>query len=194
MPICADDVRESMPLFRSGCGGSSPTSALQLIIRECSIPRAQQLNALWHSVLPRTSLFNLQGSGSNVNYWADYQDRAYAVAIWTRPIAANRMKDGDICLELRRLAIADDAPLNTASRMLAVMRRLISKKFPHIVRLVSYQAEEHHCGTIYRASGWQVTGRYDGADRAWRVGDQKEKLNLPMQTTSAKIRWEYPLQ
>ena len=184
MTQCADDVRNSMPLFQSGRGGVTPTSALQLRVSECGMRRAQELNALWHSVLPDTFLGNLVGNKRNVAYVAEVETFAYAVAIWTTPIAANRLTDGWDLLELRRMAIADDAPKNTASRMLAVMTRMIRKKWPEVKRLISYQAEDHHKGTIYKAAGWRAVARSEAA--TWHVGESR----ADMQTTSGKVRWE----
>lgn len=185
--ICGDDVRDSMPLFRNGRGGSNPTSPLQLTIRECSMYRAQELNALWHSVLPITDHGNLVRNTRAVAFWADHEDIAYAVAIWTTPIAANRLTEGNLMLELRRLAISEDAPKNTASRMLSVMRRLIRRKWPELVRLVSYQATEHHEGTIYKAAGWLRAATSEAA--TWHEGQSR----APMQTESSKVRWELSL-
>jgi hypothetical protein len=186
--FCADDVRHSMPLFRSGSGGETPTSALQLKIRESGMERAQELNRLWHSVLPQTHLGNLTGKPKSVAYLAEVGEIAYAVAIWTTPIAANRLTDGWNALELRRLAISDDAPKNTATRMLAVMVRMIKKKWPTLNRLISYQAEQHHKGTIYAAAGWKVGSRSESS--AWHVKDQRDIR----QTRSAVVRWELTLR
>ncbi len=180
----ADDVRDSIPLFRSGGGGATPTSALELFVRESDMDRARKLNRLWHSVLPKTHLGNLVRNTRSVAYVAEFDHIAFAVAIWTTPIAANRMKDGWNALELRRYAIGPDAPPNTASRVLGVMVRLIRKKWPEVNRLVSYQAIEHHAGTIYKAAGWTVTG--ENESKTWHEG----KARAAMQTKSKKIRWE----
>lgn len=185
---CADDVMDNMPLFRSGLGGSNPTSALHLKIRECGMRRAQELNRAWHSVLPETHLGNLVGNNRNVAYEAEVNEVSYAVAIWTTPIAANRLTDGWLILELRRMAISDKAPRNTASRMLAVMTRLIKKRWPELKRLVSYQAEKHHRGTIYRAAGWHPVATSEA--QTWHEGESR----AVMQTDSAKVRWELELR
>jgi hypothetical protein len=148
---------------------------------------AQRLNELWHSVLPETDLGNLVRNPVQMSFGAFFANRYYAAAIWTTPIAANRMKDGHLCLELRRFAIADDAPKNTGSRMLRIMRALIGRKHPHLARLVSYQAVQHHAGTIYKAAGWQETG--ESKAKTWHVG----KSRAAMQTASDKIRWEMQL-
>ena len=112
-----------------------------------------ELNRTWHSVLPKTNLGNLTRNRRYVAYTAEFDGLDYAVAIWTSPVAANRLKDGDRRLELRRMAIAKNAPDNTASRMIAWMRRDVKRKWPELVGLVSYQDTSAHRGTIYAASG-----------------------------------------
>jgi hypothetical protein len=84
------------------------------------------------------------------------------------------------------MAISSDAPANTGSRMLAIMARLIRKKFPHVENLISYQDEETHKGTIYRAAGWVATHRHRGGswDRNARKRPDKNKATGP------KVRWE----
>jgi len=146
--------------------------------------RAQDLNFLWHSVLPIVSLGWLS---RYVAYGAEFKGQWYAVAIWTDPIAANRLTDGAKLLELRRFAIAPDAPKNTASRMLGIMRRKLKVKFPDVIRLISYQAEEHHVGTIYKASGWSPVARSEYQE--WHPGASRAEP----QTKSDKVRWEIDL-
>jgi hypothetical protein len=99
------------------------------------------------------------------------------------------MKDGDKLLELRRMAIAPDAPKNTASRMLGIMRRKIQAKFPEIIRLVSYQDTEVHTGTIYKASGWRVANIQERAEDWTNTTRNRAKP----QSTAPKVRWEYDL-
>jgi hypothetical protein len=119
-------------------------------------------------------------------YIAEYDDIAYAVAIWSSPIAANRMKEGANALELRRMAISDKAPSNSASRMIGIMRRDISKNLPHIKLLVSYQDVDVHQGTIYKASGWKAAAQSNG--ESWT---NKNRTRNKAQSESSKIRWEY---
>ena len=182
-----DCIRVVHPLFREEGDGSIPISPLQLEIAEVDVRTARRLNELWHSVLPETDLGNLVRNPVQISFGAFYGNRFYAAAIWTTPIAANRLKDGNLWLELRRFAIAEDAPKNTGSRMLKVMRVLIRRKYPNLRRLVSYQAVQHHDGTIYKAAGWFKTG--ESKSKVWHVG----KVRNAMQTTSDKIRWEMPL-
>ena len=62
-------------------------------------------------------------------------------------------------LELNRMAFADWLPRNSESRAIAVAMRLIRKTYPHIEWVVSF-ADGTQCedGTIYRASGFVLTG------------------------------------
>lgn len=180
----------SMPLFQEGDGGSIPTSALDLQILEISMRTAAELNQAWHSMLPRTDLGNLLCGNTSIAFGAHYADRWFAVAIYSQPIIAS-MCDG-VTLELRRLAICDEAPKNTATRMLAVMRRAIKKRWPHLRRLISYQAVDVHKGTIYKAGGWKPTGEVVNA-RPQRLKGSRQRATGPLQTTSRKRRWEYAL-
>jgi hypothetical protein len=120
---------------------------------------------------------------------AEYDNIAYGSAIWSSPVAANRLKEGKTALELRRMAIADDAPKNTASRMIGVMRKIIKKEFPHITLLLSYQDTDVHQGTIYKASGWYLASKNKGT--SWTNNTRKRNKE---QSLSDKIRWEFRLQ
>jgi hypothetical protein len=117
---------------------------------------------------------------------AQHENRLYAVAIWTRPIAANRMTDGLRLMELRRMAVCADAPKNTASRMIAWMTREIRKRRPEVIRLVSYQDVDAHEGTIYKASGWTAARRSSFVD--WAT--HSKNPGRVTQSTGDKIRWE----
>lgn len=187
--MSADGVPEiAYPLFQAGGGGSIPTSALQLQLDEIPMRQAQDLNRKWHSLLPRTDLGNLLCGTTSVAYAADFDGVWYAVAIWSQPIVRS-VADG-VTLELRRMAIGDDAPANTASRMLGVMRRLVKKKWPQLTRLVSYQAVDVHRGTIYKAAGWAPVGDIVNA-RPQRKQGSPQRATGPLQTKSRKRRWEY---
>ena len=176
-----------MPLFRSGLGGATPTSALQLSIRIVNVHRAIELNKTWHSRLPNVDWSNIVRASPSVCFVAEYNDISYASAIWSAPCA--RLLNGRNWLELRRLAIAPDAPKNTATRMLRVMRLMIAKELPAIVNLISYQDTEVHTGTIYRAAGWKPTVRNECGD--WQRPNRQRNA---AQSLSPKVRWEYALR
>jgi len=175
------------PLFQAGQGGSSPTSPLELRFHTCAVSTARRLNRLWHSVLPKTVESNLTRTRRNAYFAAECDGTFYAAAIWTDPIAYGLPADW---LELRRFAIAPDAPKYTASRMLGWMVRQLRKKFPDVVKLISYQDCDRHAGTIYKAAGWKMGVKsYEHRNRGLRSG---RKRNM-QQTTATKQRWELDL-
>ena len=62
-------------------------------------------------------------------------------------------------LELNRMAFSDLLPRNSESRAMAVAFRLIKKHYPHIEWILSFSdATQCGDGTIYRASGFVLTG------------------------------------
>lgn len=187
----ADGAVVAYPLIQAGGGGSTPTSALQLRIDEINMRLACDLNRQWHSMLPRTDLGNMLCGNMSVAYAAEFDNRFFAVAIWSQPIIA-ALCDGHT-IELRRLAVCGEAPKNTASRMIGVMRRLVVRKFPFVEKMVSYQAVDVHMGTIYKASGWKPAGKIVAA-RPQRMAGSKQRSTGPLQTHSRKMRWEYDLR
>lgn len=62
-------------------------------------------------------------------------------------------------LELNRMAFSEALPRNSESRAIGVAMRTIRKHYPHIEWVVSF-ADGTQCGdgTIYRASGFALTG------------------------------------
>jgi hypothetical protein len=124
-------------------------------------------------------------------YVAEYENIAYAVAIWSNPVSASLPQH--TWLELRRLAAAPDRPRNTCSRMLAVMTRLIRKRLLKIERLISYHDTKVHTGSIYRAAGWTKTTVSKGGD--WNRPNARNLNGTPRtrpkaQSEAPKQRWE----
>lgn len=181
MNIRAGDVKVAYPLFQAEGGGSIPTSALQLRFEVIDRTTMEQLNRKWHSRLPefRTAC------KCKAYYGAEFDGLWYAVAAWSHPVARLLPQDW---MELRRLAIADDAPKNTATRMIAWMVRDIKKRFPDVPRLVSYQDTAVHTGTIYKAAGWKATAI--NKDGEW---NRPNRFRKDAQSASAKQRWELDL-
>lgn len=180
----ADGAAVAHPLFQAGDGGSTPTSALHLRFTPIGFHAARALNALWHSVLPNMDARCCGGGPIPAQcYVAEFGGHYFGVAIWTAPTNRELGKQGDRILELRRLALAPPAPKNTASRMLSYMTRDLRRRFPTIEQFISYQATEHHSGTIYRAAGWSPV--HHTTYIPW--GAQRPRGAA--QTTSDKIRW-----
>lgn len=181
----ADVVRQAYPLFQEEGGGSIPTSALDLRFERCRFDVFARLNRLWHSRLPR-----IGSSRGRVYYSAEFCGRVYAVAMWSNPVA--RLLPQLEWLELRRFAIADDSPRNTASRMLGWMTRDIRKRFPDVVQLISYQDCEAHAGTIYKAAGWKQAENYVSSPRGWtgEGWNTRKRPGRTNQTVAPRMRWE----
>ena len=169
-------------------GGSIPTSALDFRFEAVDMRAAQRLNREWHSLLPRTDLGNLLCGSISIAYVALYDGWYYAVAIYSQPIIRAVAVDGKT-IELRRLAVCDDAPKNTASRMMAVTCRLVKQKWSRLEKVVSYLAVDVHRGTIYKAAGWRPVGKIVDS-RPQRVKGDKNRATGPLQTRSRKQRWE----
>ena len=176
----------AQPLF--GFIDELPLNVKALQFKEVDMRTAAELNRQWHSMLPRTDLGNLLCGNTSVAYAAEFKGRYFAVAIFSQPIIRAIAKDGET-IELRRLAICSDAPKNTASRMLAICRKMIPNKYPQMRKIVSYLAVDVHAGTIYRASGWSAVGAISEARPQRKPGDHGRATG-PLQTTSRKQRWE----
>jgi len=123
---------------------------------------------------------------------AQFENIAYAAAIWSNPVARNLPQYA--YLELRRFAIAPDAPKNAASRMLAIMAKWIKGNMPRVNVLVSYQDTEIHHGTIYKAAGWIKTGIHKGG--SWNRPNSKNQNGTARtrpdsnKAVGPKARWE----
>lgn len=79
-------------------------------------------------------------------------------------------------LELNRMAFDDVLPKNSESRAIAISIKLIQKNAPHIKWVLSF-ADGTQCGdgTIYRASGFKLTGFSQGA--MWVLPEYLVPLN-----------------
>ena len=182
------DARVALPLFQQECGGSIPTSPLQLKIYKITLDRAKQLNYLWHSRLPNFGTGYLDAT--RINYGAFYNGICYAIAIWGMP--GSPSLPYNTWLELKRLAIATDAPKYTSSYMIVKMTKFIKKLFPNVVMLISYQDTEVHTGTIYKASGWNI-GRYHKGAKRIRANERGIIDNIDKTSLVPKIRWQKEL-
>ena len=182
-----ENIRDGMPLFRL-VDPIKPKSAKDLNIQKCNVHRACELNMLWHSRFPKIDWSNVVRNTHYICFVAEFDSIAYASAIWSSPIAQNRLTGGKEMLELRRMAISEDSPCNTASRMISQMVKHIKKEFTSINKLISYQDTQVHLGTIYKASNWIAVAENKGTD--WSTSKRKRNQ---VQSLAPKIRWEYCL-
>jgi len=181
--------RLAAPLFQTV---SFPKRTKDLTVHPCSIDFARTLNAAWHSRLPYT-----QRGPWLLAFSADYQGTSFAVALWHNPSARNLPQNW---LELRRLAVAPDAPHCTASFMLGRMAKWIRRNMPEITNLISYQDLEVHTGTIYKAAGWssgwiaQARIRNRSKPRIGTRRAYRSNSNGIAPDGAGKMRWELKLR
>lgn len=176
------------PLFFNESEYIKPTSCKEMKLNKINVHLAVKLNKEWHSRLPDIGWGNIVRNKNYVCYCAEHEGMIYAVAIWSTPVAANRLKNGNNLLELRRMAVADDAPKYTASWMIGKMIKRIKQDFKDIERLISYQDTEVHKGTIYKATNWKKENECDGM--SWTTNNRKRNKE---QTLAKKIRWGFAL-
>ena len=79
-------------------------------------------------------------------------------------------------IELNRMAFDDYLPKNSESRCISIALKLIKKNAPQIKWIISF-ADGMQCGdgTIYRASGFYLTGFSTGS--MWKLPEYLAKLN-----------------
>lgn len=165
-----------------------PPKARALIVEPCEVGVARAGVALWHSRLPKT-----QPGPWQFAFAAHHNGTVFGVALWNNPSARTLPSDW---LELRRMAVAPDAPHCTASRMLGEMRRWFARNAPKCPRLISYQDEDVHTGTIYRAAGWspawhtKARVRDRSKPRAGTRRAYRSNLNGAAPDGAGKTRWE----
>ena len=166
----------------------APAKASDLTVEPHAPVDLIRFNAAWHSRLP-----HVQRGPWRLAFVSHYRYTVFAVAFWHNPSARGLPQDW---LELRRMAVAPDAPHCTASHMLGRMRRQIRTLLPEVTRLISYQDQDVHTGIIYRAAGWTPawvtkarvrdrSGYRRGTTRAYR-----SDANGLAPAASAKTRWE----
>ncbi len=182
--------RRMAPLFSDEA--EPPAKATLLSVVRCDPQFARAGVLAWHSRLPRT-----QSGPWKMAFAAHYEQTCFGVALWHNPSARTLPSEW---LELRRLAVAPDAPHCTASRMLGQMARWIKRDLPLVPVLVSYQDCDVHTGTIYRAAGWVPA--YTSAPRVRdrskpRTGTRRNyrsNLNGVSPDAAAKVRWQLELR
>ena len=159
-----------------------------ICINECSAKVACAINENFHSRLPKIDWSNVVRNTHSLCYTFSYDGIYYGSAIWSSPVAQNRMKNGKQILELRRLALGDKCPKNTATYVLARMIKQIKKYLPEIALLISYQDNDVHLGTIYKAGNWEKDSETKFID--W--GDSRKRSKA--QSKSSKTKWTYKLK
>jgi hypothetical protein len=147
---------------------------------------ASRLNSLWHSRLPAIHWSNIVRNRYYVCYGVHYMGVWVACAIWSSPV--NQHFDIVKTLELRRMAISELCPKNTATNLISRMIKDIDNRIPLVTKLISYQDTGVHLGTIYKASNWFVD-----AETKFNTWGKSRRRSLD-QSQADKIRWGYIIQ
>ena len=98
----------------------------------------------------------------------------------------SRKLNPDKILELNRMYLVDEAPKNSESKSLSMMRKFIRCWYPQIRLMLAYSdPSQGHFGTIYEADGWAPFGETKHATGyGW-----KSRPNRKDDPVTAKIRW-----
>lgn len=144
---------------------------------------ASELNKTWHSRLPKIHYSNIIRNRYYCCYGGHYKGIWIASAIWSSPV--NQNFDIVTTLELRRMAISNLCPKNTATNLISRMIKDIKSRLPLVTKLISYQDTEVHLGTIYKASNWYIDA--ETKFNSWG----KSRKRSSDQSNAPKIRWAY---
>lgn len=166
--MSAIGVVAARPASQSGRGGSNPTIALQSL--QVRIVPKRVAAAL----LVRNHYLHSAAAGTHLAFGVFLGHRLLgAVTLGIGSKNAHRLVDSaasDECLTLTRLWLSDRLPVNSESRVLGVVARLL-RRHTSVRFLVSYaDPAAGHIGIVYQASGWLYAGLSD-AMALYDLGD-----------------------
>ena len=121
-------------------------------------------------------------NNSNLHFGVFYEGRLHGVMSFGPPLDKSKIQglvEGtgwNEVIELNRMAFDDVLPRNSESRAISIAMKLIRKNAPQIKWVISF-ADGCQCGdgTIYRASGFVLTGYSSGS--MWKLPDYLVKIN-----------------
>ena len=121
-------------------------------------------------------------NNSNLHFGVFYEGRLHGVMSFGPSLDKSKIQglvDGtgwNEFIKLNRMAFDDVLPRNSESRAISIAMKLIRKNAPQIKWVVSF-ADGCQCGdgTIYRASGFVLTGYSSGS--MWELPDYLVKIN-----------------
>lgn len=121
-------------------------------------------------------------NNSNLHFGVFYEGRLHGVMSFGPSLDKSKIQglvEGtgwNEFIELNRMVFDDVLPRNSESRAIAIAMKLIRKNAPQIKWVISF-ADGCQCGdgTIYRASGFVLTGYSSGS--MWKLPDYLVKIN-----------------
>ena len=138
-------------------------------------------------------------NGSQIHLGVFYRGVLHGVMQFGPPMDRRNMLDlvegigWNEFIELNRLAFTDMLPRNSESRAISVALKMIRKFAPHIKMIISF-ADATQCGdgTIYRASGFVLTGIKENVSMVKMPdGAIVHEMCFGDSTTAAKAKQRY---
>ena len=150
-------VTATRPLFQGGEGSSTLTSPHQLFIQPVTKNEAASCYRAFH-YLGDTGFMSTHDFGVYFNSEL-VGCISYGIPNAREIKGIYSEKEMPQWFEIKRLALSDDCPKNSESRVIAITLRLIRKSCPHILGVITYaDTEAGHTGIIYRAAGFEYRG------------------------------------
>jgi hypothetical protein len=167
----------SCDLFPQVDGGSIPTSALQISkmrVRLTEWAVIAHILREWH--------YRKDWIGGSIKFCFGLYSPEVLIGGMAFGDPRHRDKYSDDgktpCLELRRLALVDNAPKNSESFFIGWCLRWLKNETKYR-RIVSYaDISRGHVGTIYRATGFRLVGQTDGGSVVHFEGREFHKRSL----------------
>ena len=160
-------------LFQVGKGGAVPTSPQQLELKEIRRELARECFRTWHYL-------GDTGYISTFDIGIFYGGRLWGAISLGCPNATDMKgmysrytQKG--WWEIKRLALSDDLPKNSESRVIAISLRLL-RKYRKVCGVITYADDGvGHSGTIYKASGFEYRGLTAAKSDFFEEGKDKPK-------------------
>lgn len=155
--VSGDSSTVEQLTFQLTDGGSAPTSPLQLFLKLTNYETAALCYQRWH-------YFGDKGFLASYNFGVYFDGVIYGAISYGIPNASQikglyEPETQSNFMELTRLALSDDLPKNSESRVIAVSLRMLKKAEPRLKGIITYADTAYgHTGIIYRASNFRYLG------------------------------------
>lgn len=161
-------------LFQAMGGGSIPTSPHNLELREIRKELAELCYEKWHYLGKKGFMasYNI-GVFWGGRLWGCVSFGGISAEETIQGLFGTTKQDG--FFEIKRLALSDDLPQNSESRIIAIAIKLL-RKIKTVKAIITYaDTAVGHTGVIYRASGFQYKGLTAQKSDFWVNGKIQER-------------------
>lgn len=143
-------------LFPQVDGGSTPTSALHLLVKDIEVSAAMDCFRRWH-YLGDSNIFATKCYGIYAGLWL-VGALAFGPPHATELRGYYERNTQDGWWEIVRFALRDDLPKNSESRTLSIGIRLLRKSRKVVGIVTRADSGQGHTGAIYKAIGFTYLG------------------------------------